>query len=139
MKTLTSLVLLAVASLCIATQSAVGTWKGHVVVDTSKMKQVTPAQRKALLAQVTASQNATYTLILNANRTYVARSSMDRKPSDADSGSWIQVASTVKLTSTKKADLKPGGWALQMSANGKTLTLDLPPAQGITGKLVFSR
>jgi len=109
------------------------------MADISRMQKLPRAQQKTLLDEVAKSQRAIYTITLNANGTYTAASSMDKKPGDADSGTWVQVGNSVKLTSTKKDAEKAGTVTFKMAPSGKTMSMDLPPMQGITGKLVMSR
>jgi hypothetical protein len=121
-----------------ADQNPVGTWKGKVLIDTSKMKKVGDPQQQAMIEKgIAAGRNMVITIVMKANKTYVA--SMSGGPqSPPDSGTWSLKGNTVTMTSNKKNG-KSQSQPFTLSADGKTMSMSMPPMMGATAKVVFKR
>jgi hypothetical protein len=122
---------LTLAASVIAGQNPVGAWKGHVVIDASKMTIKDPNQVKIVKQRVAAAEKVQVTLTLNANKTF----SGGPPPS---SGTWVQKGNIVTLTATNAAG-KSGNQVFVLSKDGKTMTNTLPASAGITAKIVVTR
>lgn len=124
--------------------NVVGTWNGKIILDTSSMpKPQNPQQKKALDDALAQIAKAKVVLKLNANKTFtIAATGMGKAPSQNAEGTYKVSRNQVILTATKENG-KPASeqtkkpQTLQLSADGKTLTLAPPGKSG--GKIVFRR
>jgi hypothetical protein len=130
----TALAVLATVSL--AAQNPVGTWKGKVLLDTSKMPKMTNPDQKKMMDKMLATTRAmVITIVMKSDKTYVA--TMTGGPNTPpEGGTWSVKGNTVTMTSKKK-----GGQSqpFTLSADGKTMSMSLPAMMGATGKIVLKR
>lgn len=116
--------------------SPVGAWKGKVSVKAPALPPNVPAEQKAMVAKML-GQVAKATLALNLKKdgTYQMKANgfPGPKGNDVKTGKWSVKGSTVTLTESGPTG-HPEAFAL--SANGKTMSMDLPGGQG---KVTFTR
>lgn len=111
-----------------ADQNPVGTWKGHLVVDASKMTLKDPNQIKVAQQQIAAAQKLDITLTIKADKTFTG----NPPPSN---GTWTMKGN--QLTLSVKG--KPNVQLFVLSKDGKTLTNVLPSRSGFTSKIVLKK
>jgi len=126
-------------------QSAAGSWKGHLQLDASKMPKAQNAQQQAMMTKVmTTLQKLVFTLNMRPNKTFTINVPPMGAGQTAHSaeGTWTQTGRKVTMVATKndgKAatgnDKKPQ--TMTISADGKMMTLVPTTASG--GKIVFKR
>lgn len=126
-------------SASVLASSPVGNWKGHVVIDTSKMQKVKDPKMQQMIDQgIAKAKSMVISLSIKADKTYTASASGSGAPADKDNGTWKLAGNTLTLTSLKK-DSAQKPQAFTMSSDGKTLTLSLPSGQGASAKVIFKR
>jgi hypothetical protein len=140
---LLSVLLLSVLLFAVATAaSVVGSWKGKVVLDTSKMKKaLNAAEQQRQQQMINSSKSLALTLVFKKDGTYSATAT-GAPQGTTDSGKWSQSGNTITVTSSRKlangTPSKPESFT--MSANGKMLSMPLPGTNmGVTGKIIFTR
>lgn len=118
----------------------VGVWKGHVVVDTSKMsKTLTPQQQQMIQQSIAATKSMVITLTIKANKTYTASVSGAPGAPSTDTGTWKQSGNSVTMTGSKPGPSgKPDSQTMTLSKDGKTMTLSMPAQMGVSAKVIFS-
>jgi len=128
-------------------QNVVGTWKGNIEVDTSKLpKPKDDSQRKAMEAGLASIKALRLILVLKSDKTYTTTytGGPSQEKDRTSSGKWSQSGSTVTITPLKNSG-KPvtGNLAkpqkLFLSPDGKKLTLTPPSQNGVTVKVVFRK
>ncbi|HWA84547.1 MAG TPA: hypothetical protein VG820_13980, partial [Fimbriimonadaceae bacterium] len=114
-------------------------WKGHIIVDASKMdKTLTPQQQQMVKQSIAATKTMVITLTMKANKTYTA--SVSGSPaSSTDTGTWKQAGNKVTMTGSKPTpNGKPDVQTLTLSKDGKSMMMVLPAQMGVNAKVVFS-
>lgn len=106
----------------------VGTWKGHIVIDASKMTLKDPTQVKMAQQQIAAAQKIDITLAIKADKTFTGN------PPPA-TGTWTFKGNQLTLS----VQGKPNAQVFVLSNDGKTLTNSLPSNSGITSKIVLKK
>jgi hypothetical protein len=131
---------LAVVPSVIAAPNVVGTWKGRISLDRSKMPPV-PAEQKQMVDQVFANiQKMVLTLKLNANKTYTSSAPASAMaPAQNESGTWTLKGNKLTMKPNKPKGPQSGPNTLTVSPDGKMLSFVLPARQGVSGKVVFRR
>lgn len=119
---------LAFAVAAFADQSPVGTWKGHILIDASKMTLKDPSQIKMAQQQIAAAQKLDITLTIKADKTFTGN------PPPA-SGTWSMKGNQLMLS----VKGKPNAQVFVLSKDGKTLTNSLPTNQGVVSKIVLKK
>ena len=134
------------AAFALAAGSVVGTWKGVIVMDTSKLPKPKDAnQQKMMDAGIAMVKKMKITLNLKADKTYAASfSGGPDGASKTSTGKWSQSGTTVTMTPQKDGGKPVTGeqakpQKLTVSADGKTLTMSPPSQGGMSVKIVFSR
>src|SRR5438876_11018219 len=96
-------------SSAVAASTPVGTWKGHIIIDMSKLPKAPNPQAQQQMDQgVAKAKQIVVTLKLSANKTYT--SDAVGAPGDPkDNGTWSLNGKTLSITSKKTGP-----------ANGKT-------------------
>lgn len=125
-------VALTLAASALAGSSPVGTWKGHIVIDASKMTLKDPSQVKMAKQQIAAAEKIQVTLTIKADKTFAGGP-------PPTTGTWSQKGDTLTLNAKNTATGKTGTQVFTMSKNGKTLTFTQPPNMGILTKIILSR
>jgi hypothetical protein len=119
---------LAIAAAAYAAPSPVGTWKGSLVIDDSKMTLADPAQIKAVKGQIASARKIQVAVTIKADKTFTGNP-------PPTSGTWTIKGNNVTLTSKGK----PAGQVFVLSKDGKTMVNTLPTQQGISTKIVLKR
>ncbi|HVT14491.1 MAG TPA: hypothetical protein VHE55_19680 [Fimbriimonadaceae bacterium] len=132
----------AVAALSVQVLAAgvVGVWKGHIVVDSSKMdKTLTPQQQQMMKQSIAATKSMVITLTMKADKTYSASVSGTPGADNADTGTWKQAGNKITMTGSKPGPGgKPDVQTLVLSKDGKSMTMTLPGQMGVSAKVIFS-
>jgi hypothetical protein len=124
----TILLPLAIAAAAWSGQSPVGTWKGHIVFDASKMALKDPSQVGMAKRQMASAETILVIVTIKADKTFTG----DPPPT---TGTWTMKGNQVVLS----ASGKPGGQVFVLSKDGKTMTNTMPPSQGIVTKIVLKK
>jgi len=119
----------ALSACALAGPSPVGTWKGHVTIDGSKLpKAPNPQVQKARDQQIAQAGKTQITMTVKSNKTFTVTTihggPQSGKP---QAGTWTQSGSNVTLTGNEKGpDGKLHPQTFTLSANGKTLSTVVP-------------
>ena len=108
--------------------SPVGTWKGHIVIDSSKMTIKDPQKANLAKQQIAAAQKLQITVTIKADKTFTGSP-------PPTTGTWTIQGNQVTLT----ANGRPGGQVFVLSKDGKTMTNTMPSSQGVTSKIVLKK
>ncbi len=135
------LVAVAFASLttgALAGPSVVGSWKGHLIMDTTKMPKAPNAQAQAQMDQGMAKLKKTViSITFKGNKTFSATTSGMPGQDKPQNGTWTQSGNTVTLTGTNKGpDGKAHPQTFTLSKDGKTLSTAV---SGGAVKIVLAR
>jgi hypothetical protein len=143
MKKFLALVVVASVAVCAFAQNPVGTWKGKIQMDASKLPKAKDAtQQKQLDAAMAQVRAITITLSLNANKTYkISVPPMGGQPGHTGEGTWVQKGKTLTLSAIKEDGKAP------KDKRPQTVTMDsarkmtmVPPTGGPMGiKIVFAK
>lgn len=127
---------LAFVSALAAAASPVGTWKGKLQISLPKLPANASPQQKEMMTKAAAMlSKASFTLVVKADKSFVFTSAaMPGGKAQTESGKWSQAGAVVTFVSAKKT-AEPAQ-KLTLSANGKTMTQDLP---GGRGKVIFTK
>lgn len=138
-----SLAFVSVVGLALA-QNVTGNWKGKISMDMSKLPAPKDDAGKKMMAQMKDMMaKMSISLVLNANKTYTVKASgiPGSSATQTSEGKWTQNGKTLTLTPTKENGKKPKDTKSQnitVSADGKTLKLDIPGVGG-GGSIIFTR
>lgn len=115
--------------------SPVGVWKGKIQFKAPNLPATMNPQQKAMVQQQLAMvQKMQIVLNIKANKTFTA--SVSGGPAGANqkqqNGTWTQNGNNLVMTDAKSKTAQ----TFALSANGKTLSFDMPGGQG---KIVFTR
>ncbi len=123
--------------------SPVGTWKGGMQIDRSKLpKPKNDQERKGLEQAIAQMKKASFTIVIKADKTYSGEISGAGPKTVRTEGKWTQTGSTLKLQRTKfngeaqKGTMPPQ--IVKISADGKTLTLEAAETGGLA-KIILKK
>lgn len=144
MKKLLALVAVASVAVCAFAQSPVGSWKGKILMDTSKMpKAANPQQQKAMNEAFAKVKAVTLTLNVKGNKTFtITIPPMMGQPGHNAEGTWTQKGNTVTMISTKedgKPSTKKQPQTMTMDGTGRKMTMVPPNGGPMNIKIIFSK
>jgi len=134
----------ALGTTAMAAPNAVGKWKGKIQFTLPKLPpNLTPQQRQMIDQQLAQVRKMTLNLNLQQGGKYsmLVTGGPAGMKNNTDTGTWSQSGNTVTIKSAKKSQNpqanKPQN--LTLAANGRTMTLIMPPGMGMNGKVTFTR
>lgn len=137
-----ALVFLAIAS--IAQSGVLGTWKGKISIDMTKMPKMEAAEKAKVEEQMKAVlSKMVMTLVFKADKTFtVTVKNLPGKTGDQSAGgTWKQTGNKIAMTTTTengKPAKKKEVQTLIVSPDGKKLTMQMPELNGM-GSVTFVR